>query len=55
MSNVPRSECDPDTDVTRSFCVIRYEEDGNKLVAVCEDGDGNRFYQTIMIGGEVVF
>lgn len=35
--------------------VIRYEDDGNKLVAVCEDRDGNRWYEIIMVDEEFMF
>jgi hypothetical protein len=35
--------------------IIRYEMDGEDLVAVCEDDDGNRWYMPIIKNGEVVF
>lgn len=35
--------------------IIRYEIDGEDLVAVCEDDDGNRWYMLISRNGEVVF
>ncbi len=54
MSNVSRSERDADTAVT-PYVIIRYEEDGNKVVAVCESSDGRRWYQIILVDGEPVF
>ena len=55
MSNVQGSTSKARSPVTRVYAVIRYEEDGDKLVAVCEDHDGNRWYETIKIGEKVLF
>jgi hypothetical protein len=35
--------------------IIRYEVDGEDLIAVCEDDDGNRWYEVIVRNGEVTF
>ena len=32
--------------------IIRYEEDGDHVVAVCEGLDGDRWYEIILIKGE---
>lgn len=38
-----------------SYEIIRYEEDGNKLLAVCQNKNGERWYEVILIDGEPVF
>lgn len=34
--------------------IIRYETEGNKVFAVCEGLDGERWYELILIDGEVM-
>jgi hypothetical protein len=55
MPDVQRGSDKAGNPVTQAYSVIRYEEDGDKLVAVCEDRDGNRWYETIKIGEKVLF
>lgn len=58
MSDVPRSTSETGTDLNTGRgprIVIRYEEDGNKLVAVCEDSSGERWYEIVLVDGEVLF
>ena len=35
--------------------IIRYETDGEDLIAVCEDDNGNRWYEVIIRNGKVTF
>ena len=58
MANVSRVECGSQDNMTKvrgSWFVVRYEEDGDKLIAVCEDKDGNRWYEIIKIDENVLF
>lgn len=58
MSNVSRSECHADTGVTQDRgprTIIRYEEDGDTLVAVCENKNGERWYEVVLKNNEPVF
>lgn len=57
MSNVSRSERDTDTGLMDrgSREIIRYEEDGDTLFAVCQNKDGDRWYEVILKNNEPVF
>ena len=35
--------------------IIRYEYEDDNIIAVCEDDEGNRWYEVIMRDGEIVF
>lgn len=35
--------------------IIRYEQDGDALLAVCQNKDGDRWYEVILKNNEPVF